>query len=117
VTIQLVSHWCQKKFGALREVDLECVSEVCNRLAQLLRVSAEVQRFDAIGKPGRKSTTEDIAMFGHLRRQMGQTWKEVHAEWKRENPDDDRVKKAEDIREAVRRHYGDKLRPAAQDLG
>lgn len=56
-----------------------------------------------IGRPGRKNTTEDIAAFAAVRRRNKMTWRERH-----NHSDDDRVKNTETIREAYRRHYGDK---------
>ena len=62
------------------------------------------------GRPGRKKTTRDIALFAHKWRLRGMTWKEIFDDWKRLYPNDDRVKNAEQIREAHRRYFGDKAR-------
>ena len=60
------------------------------------------------GKPGRKKTTEDIGEFARLGRLRDLTLNEQFCEWKRLHPDDERVKHPEHIREAYRRHFGDK---------
>lgn len=69
-------------------------------------VSAMPRRI--IGKPGRRNTTMDIADFAAVRRERGITWNEIFVEWKQQYPDDDRVKSPETLRDAYRRHYGDK---------
>lgn len=61
-----------------------------------------------IGKPGRQNSTKDIADFAAVRRERGMTWKQIFVAWKRQYPDDKRVKNRDTIREAYRRHYGDK---------
>jgi hypothetical protein len=61
-----------------------------------------------IGKPGRKNTTKEIAAFAAVRREQGRTWREIFDDWKHHHPDDAVVKHPDTIREAYRRHYGDK---------
>lgn len=60
-----------------------------------------------IGRPGRKNTTKDIAEFVAVRKDL-MTFNQMFAEWKRNFPNDERVKGPETLREAYRRHYGDK---------
>ena len=60
-----------------------------------------------IGRPGRKNTTMDIADFVAVRKDL-MTNNQMFAEWKRNFPNDERVKGTESLREAYRRHYGDK---------
>jgi hypothetical protein len=61
------------------------------------------------GKPGRKTTTADIAAFANECRPK-MTWKEICSVWKREHCDDKRVEymTSGKVREAWRRHFGDK---------
>ncbi len=61
-----------------------------------------------IGKPGRKNTTKHIADFAAVRREQRKTWREIYEDWKHAQPDDAVVKSKETVREAYRRHYGDK---------
>jgi hypothetical protein len=60
------------------------------------------------GEPGRKSTTKEIAALAAVRREEAKTWREIFDEWKQRHPDDGVVKTPDTIREAYRRHYGDK---------
>ena len=71
------------------------------------RVSVLPRPRRIVGKPGRKNTTMDIADFAAVRKQR-MTWNEIFVEWKQQNPDDERVKSPETLREAYRRHYGGK---------
>lgn len=60
------------------------------------------------GKPGRSASTKDIADFAAIRRPQKMTWNQIFAAWTQAYPKDIRVTKADDIREAYRRFYGDK---------
>lgn len=82
--------------------------EVEDLLLLSTRVSVSPRPRRIVGKPGRRNVTKDIADFAAVRRERGMTWNEIFIEWKRLHPDDDRVNNAETIREAYRRHYGDK---------
>ncbi|MGO8751618.1 MAG: hypothetical protein ACLQNE_37225 [Thermoguttaceae bacterium] len=62
------------------------------------------------GEPGRKETTADIAEFALGGKQQEMTWKEILLAWRRQFPDDHRVKNWESIREAYRRRFGDKAK-------
>jgi hypothetical protein len=81
----------------------------------LLLISIHVSIVSApkrvVGAPGRKTSTYDIALFAAEEKSKGMTWKEILAHWNRANPDDRRVKNAESLREAYRRHFAGK-RPA-----
>ena len=100
------------KFGPLAKIDLPQVNQTLHQLGKLLQVSAEFQDSDSLGQPGRKTTTEDIALFACVRRTGDdrRTWKEIYSDWKKEHPTDDRMTNWQQIREAHRRHYGDKAR-------
>lgn len=65
---------------------------------------AKVDKAASVGRPGRKTTTADIAEFANARRPQ-MTWKEIFAEWRRLHPGDERVRTFEQIRDAVRRRY------------
>ena len=62
------------------------------------------------GKPGRKLETFDVAVFAQERRDMKpqMTWDEIYRDWMRTYPNDKRVTSSEIIRDAFRRHFGDK---------
>lgn len=60
-----------------------------------------------LGSPGRKNETQDIADFANARLPR-MTWDQIHQDWLRSYPNDKRVVSKETIREAWRRHYGDK---------
>lgn len=62
------------------------------------------------GRPGRKNETFDIAVFAKERRERTpqMTWDEIYRDWMRTYPDDKRVTRKEIIRDAYRRHFGDK---------
>jgi hypothetical protein len=60
-----------------------------------------------VGTPGRRDSTKDIADFAAARKKQ-RTWNEIFREWNLKFPDDDRVQQSDTIREAYRRHYGDK---------
>lgn len=72
------------------------------------------------GMPGRNNTTSDIALFAwRQKRRAAQcnervTWKDIYVEWRQAFPDDTRVKSPETVREAYRRHYGDKRKRPAE---
>ncbi len=68
-------------------------------------VSAMPRRI--IGKPGRRNTTQDIADFVAVRKHV-MTYNQMFDEWKQKHADDERVTGTESLREAYRRHYGDK---------
>jgi hypothetical protein len=110
--VQLVTRWCQTKFGPLLGVNLPQVMEAVQHLNGLIQVAAEFQRCDVGGRPGRRATTEDIASFAHLRRTRKDppTWKEIYSEWRTANPNDERITSWQNIRDAHRRYYGDKAR-------
>ena len=72
------------------------------------RVSVSPMPRRIVGKPGRRNETKDIADFAAVRRERGMTWNQIFAAWTREHSDDNRVTKVDTIREAYRRHYGDK---------
>ena len=92
---------------------LQNVSQVLNRLANFVAVAAECRPSAVLGRPGRQNTTKAVASFAHRLRTSHSSisWKEIYAEWKRQQPNDKKVSKdAEGVREAYRRHYGDKSR-------
>lgn len=60
------------------------------------------------GLPGRKATTAELGFFAAERRERGLTWQEILVEWRALFPKDKRVTHKHIIREAYRRHYGDK---------
>ena len=64
------------------------------------------------GKLGRDDTTADIAAYANERWQKHMRWKDICSVWKREHPADLRAKTltSDKVREAWRRHYGDKRR-------
>jgi hypothetical protein len=64
-----------------------------------------------LGKPGCRAKTADIAAFANERRPE-MSWKDICCAWKREHSDDPRNKDltASKVREAWRRHYGDKAK-------
>lgn len=66
------------------------------------------------GRPGRKNETSDIAAFAKERRDLTpqMTWDEIYRDWIRTYPDDKRVTSSDTIREAHRRHFGDKSQSA-----
>lgn len=68
----------------------------------------------ANGRPGRKNTTSDIADFALARRKMGMTWKDVFREWQTAFKSDKRMRTSHQIREAYRRHHGDKSKQRVQ---
>ena len=55
-------------------------------------------------KPGRPSTTGDIADFAHARLDNS-AWKDILQEWKSLHPNDSRALTLSKLREAHRRHY------------
>lgn len=55
------------------------------------------------GKPGRKATTKDIAVFVNELRRQTKTWKEIHAACKRQFPG--RIKSRHQVRSAWERHF------------
>ncbi len=61
-----------------------------------------------IGLPGRKVTTAELGFFAAERRERGLTWQEILVEWRALFPKDKRITDKNIIREAYRRHYGDK---------
>jgi hypothetical protein len=88
------------------------LDEAMRRIADLeTRVTSLRPAPASRGKPGRKTVNGDIAEFANERR-PGMTWKEICSAWKREHPDDPRNEKLtpEKVRDAWRRHYGDKQR-------
>lgn len=96
--------------------DVEWTAETVSLEAEdLLLISMHVntgvdRRVARPGKLGRKKTTLDIGEFARLGRLRSLTLNEQFDEWKRLHPDDERVKHPEHIREAYRRHFGDKAR-------
>ena len=64
------------------------------------------------GKPGRPAKTRDIAKFANTlrKRKQPKSWSDILVDWKAKHPDDDRVKDWQAVREAWRRHFGDKAR-------
>jgi hypothetical protein len=104
----------EKQWDRLRQRGLQVVqvgvdylmtdAEVRTWLQRLLFNDDAIERGAAIGTPGRKNTTADIAEFANPRRPH-KTWKEILGEWRTAFPDDARVKSAEQIHEAWRRHY------------
>ncbi len=58
------------------------------------------------GKPGRKTSTADIAVVANSLKGQGKTWKEIVAACKRQFPG--RVKNVEQVRTIWRRHFGNK---------
>lgn len=60
---------------------------------------------EKIGKPGRPTTTRDLAEFAYDRRPL-LPWKEIAVEWKRLNPQDTRKITLNKIKDAYRRAYG-----------
>lgn len=62
------------------------------------------------GTSGRKDETFDIAVFAkeRLSRELRMTWDEIYRDWIRIYPNDKRVTSKEIIRDAYRRHFGDK---------
>ena len=62
------------------------------------------------GSPGRKTETFDIAVFAKERRDQEpqMTWDEIYRDWIRTYPNDRCVTSKEIIRDAYRRHFGDK---------
>jgi hypothetical protein len=58
------------------------------------------------GKPGRRSTTADIALVANDLKAHGKTWKEILAACKGRFPG--RVKSLEQLRTIWRRHFGGK---------
>ena len=92
--------------------DLQTMAEsVGLELEDLLLLNTRVSVSPAprriVGKPGRCNSTKDIADYA-ADRKAEMTWNEIFHEWKGTRPDDSRVKSAATIREAYRRHYGDK---------
>ncbi len=83
--------------------------EVDDLLLLNTRVSVSARPRHIMGKPGRKNTTQDIADFSAIRRLRLMTWKQIFDEWQQHHPNDVRVKGTETMREAYRRHYGDKF--------
>jgi hypothetical protein len=71
-------------------------------------------RVNQAGKPGRKNSTSDIAAFALARRRERKSWKEIFHEWRAAFPKDTRVRRPSDIREAYRRHFGDKAKARSQ---
>jgi hypothetical protein len=71
------------------------------------------------GTPGRPADTVHIAKFANTRRkrQKPKPWTEIYVEWKFENPKDERVKGPETIREAWRRHFGDRAKVKKKPKG
>jgi hypothetical protein len=61
------------------------------------------------GKPGRKTTMDDIAAYADERKHS-MYWKDICSAWKRDHPHDPRTKAltSKQVRDAWRRHYGDK---------
>lgn len=62
------------------------------------------------GTPGRKTTTAELGFFAAERRERGLTWSDIFAEWKKLFPEDKRVTYVGIIRDAYRRHFGDKAK-------
>lgn len=58
------------------------------------------------GKPGRKSSTDDIALVVNELKGQGETWKEIVATCKSRFPG--RIKNLEQVRTIWRRHFGGK---------
>ena len=85
------------------------LDDVLNRLAELENQVKAPHRSPPLGKPGVKDSTADIADYANERR-AGMTWKEICSAWKGEHSNDPRNKKLnrEKVREAWRRHFGDK---------
>lgn len=93
-------------------------SDLTNRLEDLTKRIADLEALaktprpsPLLGKPGCKDSTADIAAYGNERR-PGMSWKDICNAWKSEHPDDVRSKTLthHKVREAWRRHYGDKRR-------
>jgi hypothetical protein len=86
---------------------------------ETLLTTSEPQRSPA-GKPGRKCTTRDIAIYANERRPE-MTWKEICSAWKHDHLDDPRNAKltGETIRDSCRRQFGNKGRkpPEPQNAG
>jgi hypothetical protein len=73
------------------------------------------QRSAPRGRPGRRESTRDIAIFAHEKRLQGKTWNQIFEDWTEWHPHDMRVTKPEDLREAHRRFFGDKARKAKDE--
>lgn len=81
------------------------VGDLQKRIAQLeAREKSRGLLPASSGKPGRKTTTADIAAFANGQRPR-MTWKEICAAWKRQHPGDQRNGEltAEKVRGAWRR--------------
>jgi hypothetical protein len=96
--------------AAHKPATLRAVAEALEKITRLktLLTTPEPQRSPA-GKPGRKCTTRDIAIYANERRPE-MTWKEICSAWKHDHPDDPRNAKltGETIRDSCRRHFGAK---------
>lgn len=79
-------------------------SECRTWVQRLVFDDGAIERAAAVGRPGRKNTTADIAEFANARRPH-KTWKEILGEWRTAFPDDTRVTSEKQIQEAWRRHY------------
>lgn len=73
---------------------------------QPVQIETELRRnvTEKIGKPGRPTTTRDLAEFAYDRR-PDLTWKEIAAEWKRLYPQDTRKITPHIMQDAYRRAY------------
>ncbi|MHC4880394.1 MAG: hypothetical protein ACYTGL_28425 [Planctomycetota bacterium] len=111
----------EQKLSALRMyersgLDLDDVTTMANAvglevddLLLMYPATAGIQKPRRIkGLPGRRATTAELGFFAAERRERGLTWQEILVEWRTLFPKDMRVKHKDIIREAYRRHYGDK---------
>lgn len=87
------------------------LDDALKRLAKLETLAKIQRRSPLVGKPGIKDSTADIAAYANERRPR-LSWKQIYRDWKSDYPDDPRnaTLNSEKIREAWRRHYGDKRR-------
>lgn len=83
-------------------------SEIDDFLAKIARSQrlgeARAKRADA-GRPGRKVTTQEVAVFADELKRAGKSWKEILRACRQQWPDDPRVKDHETVRATWRRHF------------
>jgi hypothetical protein len=106
---EMVARWCEDHFGPLPGEVIATVNQVGAALARLQDRAERAAHGKQPRKVGRKATSRELADFAHANRQL--TMKEIAERWNKKHPTRKKVK-AEEVRGAYRRAYGDKARPA-----
>lgn len=103
----LVAKWCEEYFGPIVKAVVPTLNEVIAELSKLRDRATPLTHGKQPRKPGRKNTTRELADFANEHRPE-KTWKDIAEAWNKKHPNATEKVKANQVRDAWRRAYGDK---------